>query len=193
MQTVNRILTSLLYVSRKRGLLYVTDTFLSSINPRPTHKFEHLSCFLPGVLALGAHTLPDSAFKQRKSFEDRPTLIEEVELSRHNWRELHMLAAEGLAQTCYRMYADQPSGLGPNEVLFNDAADKKDLWIRRIGEWRRSGKWGLAPGIGARRAASDNWQDKDYKLQAPEYSLRPEVWRLRCSELCSDDYSRRRY
>ncbi|KAF8527047.1 glycoside hydrolase [Gautieria morchelliformis] len=63
----------------------------------PGRKFEHLSCFFPGLQMI-YHT-----FKQQ--------------------RELHMWAAEGLADTCWVMFADRPSGLGPEIVVF-------DSWAR---------------------------------------------------------------
>ncbi|KAJ3501629.1 hypothetical protein NMY22_g18861 [Coprinellus aureogranulatus] len=61
LRTTSYILTNLLYLSPKRGLLYATDAANpSSDNPtgKPSHTHEHLSCFLPGLLALGMHTLP---------------------------------------------------------------------------------------------------------------------------------------
>lgn len=48
---------------------------------------EHLSCFLPGLFALGVHVLGEE--------------LSEAE------RELHLWAARGLGQTCWIMYADQ--------------------------------------------------------------------------------------
>lgn len=175
--TANRILTSLLYVSPKRGLLYVTDTQYSAQEPLPSHHFEHLSCFLPGLLALGAHTLPESTFQRSMPLGERPTLLDEAELRRYDWRELHMLAAEGLAESCYQMYADQPTGLGPDEVVFDEGGE---LWIRRMRQWRMSGKLGLAPGIGARKL--DTVEKNDYKYKDLRYLLRPEV-RLNFSPL----------
>lgn len=189
-QTVNRILTSLLYVSPKRGLLYVTNTYQSATTPVPTHRFEHLSCFLPGLLALGAHTLPDSAFANARPLplnNARPTLLDEVELRWHDWRTLHRLAAEGLAETCYQLYADQPSGLGPNEVVFQGGGE---LWLHKVRRWRMDGKVGLAPGLGARKVHDD--ADNDYSLRDARYLLRPEVGRALClfavaSLICSAD------
>lgn len=168
-KTINRILTTLLYVSPKRGLLYVTDTFLSDSTPTPTHKFEHLSCFLPGLLALGAHTLPDEAFKRGMTKARRPDMLDEVELQRHDWRQLHMLAAEGLAESCYQMYDDQPTGLGPDEVSFIPGT----LWIHEMRNWRMKGKAGKIPGLNAKSAdSSDEW---DYYIRSSRYMLRPEV------------------
>lgn len=44
----------MLYLSEARNLLYVTDT---NRDFRPSHNFEHLSCFLPGLFAVGADQL----------------------------------------------------------------------------------------------------------------------------------------
>ena len=54
---------------------------------------EHLSCFVPGWLALGVRyqTDPERAKRHRKIAED-------------------------LAQTCWLMYKTQPTGIGPERV-----------------------------------------------------------------------------
>ncbi|KAG8891372.1 hypothetical protein FRB99_003638, partial [Tulasnella sp. 403] len=91
----NGIIYNLLYISPNRHLLYATD-IPSSL---PTGKLEHLTCFLPGLLALGVHTL-----HEHLSLRERRT---------------HMYAAEGLAQTCWLLYADAVTGLGPDEVVFS--------------------------------------------------------------------------
>ncbi|OQR91164.1 mannosyl-oligosaccharide alpha-1,2-mannosidase [Achlya hypogyna] len=60
-------------------------------------KMDHLSCFVPGMLALGVlHGMPQ-------------------------W---HLELAEELARTCYMMYHQVPSGLAPEEVYF--AVDGED-------------------------------------------------------------------
>ncbi|KAJ2085604.1 hypothetical protein IW138_006234 [Coemansia sp. RSA 986] len=56
------------------------------------HEMEHLACFYPGLLALGAQVL------------DRP-------------RDL--ILAEELAYTCYASYAMTPTGLGPERIGFS--------------------------------------------------------------------------
>ena len=55
-------------------------------------KMDHLVCFFPGLLALGAHNgLP----------------------------ETHMHLAKELIYTCYQMYEQMPTGLSPEIVQFN--------------------------------------------------------------------------
>jgi mannosyl-oligosaccharide alpha-1,2-mannosidase len=53
---------------------------------------DHLTCYLPGTLALGVHNgLPQE----------------------------HMQLAEDLMMTCYQMYAQQPTFLAPEITYFN--------------------------------------------------------------------------
>ncbi|KAF7330403.1 alpha-1,2-Mannosidase [Mycena venus] len=84
-------------------------------------------------------------------------------------REIHLWAATGLAETCYLLYADQPTGLAPDEVQFRPGGDAryglaKDgkwmegggrRWIDELEAWRTtsagSGTWKgrrLPPGVG---------------------------------------------
>lgn len=138
----------------------------------PSRKFEHLSCFLPGLLALGAHTLPTTAYANYKP-KDTPSHTitpEEEEAQHHNWRELHMLAAKGLGESCYLMYADQPTGLGPDEVLFPEG---EEFWMAEVKKWREGGKRGSPPGIGAQPVTRA--KERGYTIRAGRYLLRPEV------------------
>ncbi|KAI0690315.1 glycoside hydrolase [Cytidiella melzeri] len=168
-KTVNRILTTLLYVSSNRGLLYVTDAIhADKSEPIPTHKFEHLSCFLPGLIALGVHSLPDRAFDNAQP--KGMTAEDEQEILQYDWKELHMTAAKGLAEACYQMYEDQPSGLGPEEVQFHQ--DGK-LWIREMRKWRAGGKRGKPPGVAPKKKT--DVKREDYSLRKWRYLLRPET------------------
>ncbi|GMH79873.1 hypothetical protein TrST_g10331 [Triparma strigata] len=74
------------------GLTYLTDS--GSANGRGG-KMEHLACFVPGLLALGALHNPTS-----------PTAQEDLDL------------AEKLAETCYEMYARTETGLAAEGVYF---------------------------------------------------------------------------
>lgn len=92
-------------VSQPNGLKYVTSF---------GNKMEHLSCFVPAMLALGAHVRPWVA-----------TRDEEFSL------------AEDLATTCYEMYRRMPTGLSPEMVVFGESqedfeADRQggNLWNR---------------------------------------------------------------
>jgi len=83
-----------------RGLLYVTDFTSNWVSRR----FEHLSCFLPGLLALGAEMLPEDGLSADE-------------------RQLHKWAAQGLGEACAAMYSDNPTGLGAEEVIFKSRYD----------------------------------------------------------------------
>src|SRR6201999_2541616 len=64
----------------------------------------HLSCFYPGLLSLGVELLTTSG--------------PGVELS-SSLKERHQWAAEAIAETCWVMYADNPTGLGSEEIVFD--------------------------------------------------------------------------
>lgn len=154
LKTSNAILDNLFYVSPNRELLYVTDTE----HNMPTHTFEHLSCFLPGLLALGAHTL---------------------ELTPHD-RERHEWAAKGLAYTCWSSYADQASGLGPDEMSMRHLAGPQGKWVMLVDEWEKQGRpGGIPPGL-KEYEPERNSSQRDYTWRKSAYLLRPEVSRLSC-------------
>ena len=162
-RSANAILDHLTYISPKRHLLYVTDANVDSDGGfSPSHIFEHLTCFLPGVLALGVATLPDMP----------PT---------------HMWAAQGLAQTCWTLYADSPTGLSPDEVIISTgSADPQwdGLWATHLARWEQSGSRGDPPGLRLAEPVLDANQ-REYHPTKPDYLLRPEtvesfylLWRI---------------
>ncbi|EIN09625.1 seven-hairpin glycosidase [Punctularia strigosozonata HHB-11173 SS5] len=209
LRATTHILTQLLYLTPTRKLLYVTDSrgpqFLLS------HRFEHLSCFFPGLLALGAHLLP---------LDDLPSLgiswpALSADLSpaaQENWAllgkyrlsDVHRWAAEGLAQACYLSYADQRSGLGPDEMTMHaesvpvtpepgtnkgagGTVRRNVRWVDALEKWRVRGRRGSPPGVQEERpivysddekSAGSNrpkGRDRDYAARKMEYLLRPET------------------
>ena len=189
MRSVNQILTNLLYLSPDRSLLYVTNTLDSG---QPTHVFEQFSCFLPGLLALGVHSLPPSAFATEPGL--RNPALQQL-LTSYNLSDLHMWAALGLGESCWLMYADQPTGLGPEEIFMRTQGtsfDQEDdtnlhnrisgsgLWIYALEDWRLGGEHGVPPGLEPKSPVSD-LAERDYVVRKAEYLLRPEVrsW-LKC-------------
>ncbi|RDB31115.1 Endoplasmic reticulum mannosyl-oligosaccharide 1,2-alpha-mannosidase [Hypsizygus marmoreus] len=143
LMSIDGIITNLLYLTPTRHLLYVTDMNYKT----PTHNLEHLSCFLPGVLALGAYTLE---------------LPEKT-------RTLHQRAAEGLAYTCYTTYADTTTGLGPDGVYMV----RGESWVEALEKWEHDGAKGVVPGLeefGVRVAG-----ERDYRVSGSAYLLRPET------------------
>ncbi|KAF4074283.1 hypothetical protein AMELA_G00237750 [Ameiurus melas] len=92
MQAVEGIKKNLLKKSSPLGLTFVGELSHGRFSP----KMDHLVCFLPGTLALGAHNgLPAE----------------------------HMELAKQLMETCYQMYAQMETGLSPEIVHFNMQAD----------------------------------------------------------------------
>ncbi len=213
LRATTQIITQLLYLSPKRNLLYVTDTSsaIYNYNGSPSHVFEHLSCFLPGLLALGAHTLPldnlDSLGIKLEHLGNTTMYGNGGKayrrLSRYNLKELHMWAAEGIAQTCYLTYADSATGLGPDEIMIMDGSHRKTnqeengmdtvrrrrvdpdsyLWIDVLDRWKWGGAKGVVPGLEAKEPVvyteaqrlNRKGRGRDYIFRKTEYLLRPEV------------------
>jgi len=94
-----------------------------------------------------------------------------------------MWAAEGLAQTCYLTYLDQPTWLSPDEIIIYSTPDRKQpnrqilggpRWIYALEKWRASGSRGTPPGLAQRKPVM--WKaERDYHVVKPWYLLRPEV------------------
>ncbi|KIK99359.1 glycoside hydrolase family 47 protein [Paxillus rubicundulus Ve08.2h10] len=150
------IIENLFYLSPTRNLLYVTDIDQGV----PSRKLEHLSCFLPGLLALGAQTL----------------VLPPAD------RELHEWAAQGLAYTCYISYAESVSGLGPEEIVM-DAWPPSETggdprftgrWIDRVRAWIKDGRQGGIP-PGLHESTPTKTHPRDYRVKSPVYLLRPEA------------------
>jgi len=89
----------LLQRSTPSRLQYVADFN----GAQPVHKMDHLVCFVPGMLALGAWTAQGTAG------------------SAHVQRDLQ--AAKAIAYTCYQMYARQATGIAPEYVDFRAGSD----------------------------------------------------------------------
>jgi len=76
-------------VVSSQGLTYVAEKARGQV----ARKMDHLVCFLPGTIALGAQHLPEQ-------------------------HDEHMELAAKLIETCYQMYARQRTGLAPEYVRF---------------------------------------------------------------------------
>lgn len=101
-----------------------------------------------------------------------------------------MWAAEGIAQTCWMTYADQPSGLGPDEVTFVPTDTQPGggvawslLWFDYLENWKKSHIRGPPPGLAevqpvvlmAEDTLGGTTNTRDYAAKDPRYLLRPEV------------------
>ncbi|KAJ6470284.1 glycoside hydrolase family 47 protein [Mycena vitilis] len=150
-RSANAIIEHLLYVGPRRPLLYVTDLFKG----QPTHRFNHLACFLPALFALGAHT--------------HALGLSEDERKRHTW------AAEGLANMCWAVYEDTTSGLSPDSFVVDKwPVAEHGRWARRLEEWERAGGAGLPPGV-AHLERETNADERGYSPITDSYLLRPEA------------------
>lgn len=163
------ILDTLLYLSPTRRLLYITDTSADL----PSRKFEHLSCFYPGLLTLGVFSL------------QHDMSIPEHERLMHRW------AAEGLAHTCWTMYGESVSGLGPEEAQFDfrhlagvpTTNIYAERWMSHVRLWEAEGSpGGKPPGVAhlAELVMKDSGVTRDYATKSAPYLLRPEV---KCSPI----------
>ncbi|KAF9453575.1 glycoside hydrolase family 47 protein [Macrolepiota fuliginosa MF-IS2] len=190
LNSINAVINNLLYITPTRHLLYVTD----KSNGIATHKLEHLSCFFPGLLALGVLSLSTSSATDSASYTERD-------------KRLHLWAASGLAETCWILYHDQKSGLGPDEVRMVDFAsgsntqgngfhtgpgdgsnygearekEKEGLWVTQVEKWVKEGRRGgvppgvPGPGQSTERVGEDDPDKREYRALKEEYLLRPET------------------
>ncbi|TFK74956.1 seven-hairpin glycosidase [Pluteus cervinus] len=165
LSSVNGILNNLLYLTPTRQLLYATDIQFD----KASHMFEHLSCFLPGLLALGVHTLSSS------------TSATEHVLFTERDKKMHMWAAEGLAHTCWTTYADQESGLGPDIIDVMDYTEFENgtRTGTELEGARFDVKSGVPPGVpgynGTEVQPERDPAKRDYRVRTPAYLLRPET------------------
>lgn len=153
LRSANAILDHLTFITPSRNLLYVTDATVNANGDlNPSHTFEHLTCFLPGVLALGAATIPDVP-------------------------RTHLWAAQGLANTCWTLYADSPTGLSPDVVMMqagSGPADSSRLWATELAQWERNGMHGDPPGVRPAEPV-DNPDMREYRPSRRAFLLRPET------------------
>mmetsp|Transcript_38780 Transcript_38780/g.63335 ORF Transcript_38780/g.63335 Transcript_38780/m.63335 type:complete len:346 (+) Transcript_38780:248-1285(+) len=100
----------LLRRSSRSGLTYLAHAKLTGPLKRNIgHRMEHLGCFVPGMLMLGAATDPEGPESKRA--------------------QLDRAAARKLAYTCHQMYRRQNTGLAPEAVHFNPKDSTRDWYI----------------------------------------------------------------
>uniref|UniRef100_H3CI25 alpha-1,2-Mannosidase n=1 Tax=Tetraodon nigroviridis TaxID=99883 RepID=H3CI25_TETNG len=100
LQAIDGVKKHLVRQTGPSRLTFVGELSHNSFNP----KMDHLVCFLPGTLALGAHNgLPGD----------------------------HMDLAVKLMETCYQMYKQMETGLSPEIAHFNlQASDRRDIYVK---------------------------------------------------------------
>ncbi|PPQ62904.1 hypothetical protein CVT24_006302 [Panaeolus cyanescens] len=153
---VNIILNQLLFVTEKRGLLYLSDIK----DGLPIHTFHQQQCAFPGLLALGVHALGISLPLKE--------------------RELHLWAAQGLAYTCWVTYGDQTSGLSPELVQMkawtSSTGELLGQWMPHLREWETKGKKGNGPpGTAQNDKYFSSEDERDYTILDHQHRLRPEL------------------
>jgi hypothetical protein len=141
-------------ISLVSSLVYLPSALTSS----------HLTICPPSV-SITLASLQDLSPRDREGY---------TTLSKYNLRKLHMWAAKGLAETCYLTYADQPSGLGPEEVLFVSGGVR---WMKVMEEWRR-----------ARRAWSHSWAWEERARGHPSVQLGDPVQETRPDGLLDEGW-----
>lgn len=88
-----------------KGLVFVGELPYGS-NGGFSPKMDHLVCFLPGALALGA----TKGISRREAGEGGSLTVEDLK---------NLKLAEDLAKTCYEMYAVTSTGLAPEIAYFH--------------------------------------------------------------------------
>ena len=136
LKSMDTALHRLAYVSPERELLYITDATGTS----PSYKMEELSCFFPGLLALGVDQLSSNTVNSTdKGVPSRIEIPESI-------KERHFWAAHGIAETCWILHADNPTGLGSEVVDFDKPADEaRSRWYDVVDAWDADGRPGFNP------------------------------------------------
>lgn len=98
----------LLKRSRPSHMYYIAER-PTGINEIHSAKMDHLVCFMGGLMAMGAtEGLPVEQARTMSWWD--------------NIKESDFMIAQELTHTCYQMYAQTPSGLAPEIVVFKDPA-----------------------------------------------------------------------
>jgi mannosyl-oligosaccharide alpha-1,2-mannosidase len=81
-------------------------------------------------------------------------------------------------------YADQATGLGPDEMVMDKwpGGGHAGRWIEHVEEWEKEGRPGGAP-PGLQEVPTEKEADRDYIIHKPSYLLRPEVYPQRLNPL----------
>lgn len=85
------------------------------------------------------------------------------------------------AYTCYLSYADQSTGLGPDEMTMSHGQStttvnpKQGLWITELATWEKNGRpGGVPPGLN-KSPPVQGTDERDYFIRRDGWFLRPEV------------------
>ncbi|KAI4472103.1 mannosyl-oligosaccharide alpha-12-mannosidase-related [Holotrichia oblita] len=102
LQAIEGVQKSLVKRTLPNGFLFLGELLAGGKDFKP--KMDHLTCFLPGTLALGTH---------------------------HGLPTSHLKLAEELLTTCYQTYAQQPTFLAPEITYFNiQGENSNDIYVK---------------------------------------------------------------
>lgn len=110
LKSVRGVRDTLVRQTKPNNLYFIGESLSGSFSP----KMDHLVCFYPGNLALGAAFLKTN---------------QEYKLEAESMMKL----AEDLTETCYQMYAQMETGLSPEIAHFNineDSTVLTDLYVK---------------------------------------------------------------
>mmetsp|Transcript_9909 Transcript_9909/g.14604 ORF Transcript_9909/g.14604 Transcript_9909/m.14604 type:complete len:533 (-) Transcript_9909:126-1724(-) len=102
LNAVNAIQKHLVQTTKSNKFVYIAE--LVGGKGSISRKMDHLVCFLPGVLALGVHYGAGG--------------------------DAELKLAKDLLETCWLTYSQQPTGLGP-EIVFFDQKEGEDITVKQ--------------------------------------------------------------
>jgi mannosyl-oligosaccharide alpha-1,2-mannosidase len=109
LESVKGMRSQLIRQTKPNNLSFVGEMLSGSFSP----KMDHLVCFLPGNLALGAMWLGKSPKFPKSEVDSLMDL------------------AKSLTETCYQMYAKMATGLSPEICYFNTfEGSNQDLYVK---------------------------------------------------------------
>lgn len=133
-RAIDGMVAKLLKRSNTSNMWFLTDLISED---RPKLKMDHLACFVPGMLALGAY---HSCVEWSVCCCLYILLIfmcvllrDGTILEAHKWE--HLTFAKALMYTCFQMYDSFPTGLSPEFVEFpgqGDMTTNKKVSVCRI-------------------------------------------------------------
>eukprot|EP01118_Nematostelium_gracile_P009339 TRINITY_DN3135_c0_g1_i2.p1 TRINITY_DN3135_c0_g1~~TRINITY_DN3135_c0_g1_i2.p1 ORF type:complete len:553 (-),score=112.58 TRINITY_DN3135_c0_g1_i2:19-1677(-) len=106
LECINGLIKRLIAKSHPSGMTFIAEY---NINRGILPEMDHLACYVPGMLALGAE-------------------------GEH--REQHLNLAIQLMDTCYKLYEDQVTGIGPERAVFNIDSNNDKLKDYKIASRR---------------------------------------------------------
>ncbi|KAI0035309.1 mannosidase [Vararia minispora EC-137] len=186
LRMTTQMITRMLWITPKRRILYPGASIGIYPDDHRDRTFEHLACFLPGLFILGVEALPlddlgsiGIDFNSLSSDLNAEGKAAYQKLSNYKLSDLHRWAAEGMGEACAVMYADQPTGLAPDEATMSSRSTR---WFDELEQWREDGRKGSPPGIEKIKPTRQKpdglkvaYESREYVIKRKGYELRPET------------------